>query len=535
MKPESMKQSGIVLAATLCFATSPAFGVPETESISNSIVKVIAEQDGTQQQYVGIALGEQKILTPSIRNWENAEFTVISPIDSSTFNSTAIQIADELPLILLTVADFQLGAPTVSQAMVTSGQTVYSPRIETETVETIRGAVADVGEFQPQKWGLFSKKNKGPLLQLIFHNALVAADHFGAPLYDECGNIVGVSIADPRLNKADQKKDPEEAVVALNISQISQWLEAVNIQFNVAEEECISVELQAEESRNKVTEAEAAVADAEESLRTAQSQSEEQEAAVADAEESLRTAQSQSEEQQAAAQQALDEASANLEGARSAAQLLEQELERVKEEATQANADLEQSRREAQLLEQELERTREEDERKRSEIFKKIELYGGIAVGILLLVVLLWWMNTRSKNKQITTAHQQAESAESKARKVVAEQRQRLAPFECILEGVDSSGKRYLIKFHKQALGTPQGVVLGRSPRNAAFIIEHAKVGREHARLYVKEGTLFVQDLSSTNGTWVDGQKVEAKESAKLSNGATLEFGPVRFRVQLIS
>ena len=514
MKPESMKQSGIVLVATLCFATSPAFGVPETESISNSIVKVITEQDGTQRQSVGIALGEQKILTPRILNWENAEFTVISPIDSSTFNSTAIQIADELPLILLTVADFQLGAPTVSQAMVTSGQTVYSPRIETETVETIRGAVADVGEFQPQTRGLFRKKNKGPLLQLIFHNALVAADHFGAPLYDECGNIVGVSIADPRLNEADQKKDPEDAVVALNISQISQWLEAVNIQFNVAEEECISVELQAEESRNKVTEAEAAVADAEERLRTAQSQSE---------------------EQQAAAQQALDEASANLEGARSAAQLLEQELERAKEEATQANADLEQSRREAQLLEQELERTREEDERKRSEIFKKIELYGSIAVGVLLLVVFLWWMNTRSKNKQITTAHQQAESAESKARKVVAEQRQRLAPFECILEGVDSSGKRYLIKFHKQALGAPQGVVLGRSPRNAAYIIEHAKVGREHARLYVKEGTLFVQDLSSTNGTWVDGQKVEAKESAKLSNGATLELGPVRFRVQLIS
>ena len=312
MKPESMKQSGIVLAATLCFATSPAFGVPETESISNSIVKVITEQDGTQRQSVGIALGEQKILTPRILNWESAEFTVISPIDSSTFNSTAIQIADELPLILLTVADFQLGAPTVSQAMVTSGQTVYSPRIETETVETIRGAVADVGEFQPQTRGLFRKKNKGPLLQLIFHNALVAADHFGAPLYDECGNIVGVSIADPRLNEADQKKDPEEAVVALNISQISQWLEAVNIQFNVAEEECISVELQAEESRNKVTEAEAAVVDAEERLRTAQSQSE---------------------EQQAAAQQALDEASANLEGARSAAQLLEQELERVKEEA----------------------------------------------------------------------------------------------------------------------------------------------------------------------------------------------------------
>ena len=77
--------------------------------------------------------------------------------------------------------------------------------------------------------------------------------------------------------------------------------------------------------------------------------------------------------------------------------------------------------------------------------------------------------------------------------------------------------------------------MLGRSPRNAAYIIEHAKVGREHARLYVKEGTLFVQDLSSTNGTWVDGQKVEAKESAKLSNGATLELGPVRFRVQLIS
>lgn len=60
-------------------------------------------------------------------------------------------------------------------------------------------------------------------------------------------------------------------------------------------------------------------------------------------------------------------------------------------------------------------------------------------------------------------------------------------------------------------LGGPGGVVLpasvGRAP-HCGVAVEHPSVSKEHARLVRDEGGLRVEDLGSTNGTFVNGQKV---------------------------
>lgn len=64
---------------------------------------------------------------------------------------------------------------------------------------------------------------------------------------------------------------------------------------------------------------------------------------------------------------------------------------------------------------------------------------------------------------------------------------------------------------------------IGRAADNDV-VLEHATVSNHHARLSWAGGGLFVEDLSSANGTFVDGQKIT---TAKTRPGADLRIGQV--------
>jgi pSer/pThr/pTyr-binding forkhead associated (FHA) protein len=57
-------------------------------------------------------------------------------------------------------------------------------------------------------------------------------------------------------------------------------------------------------------------------------------------------------------------------------------------------------------------------------------------------------------------------------------------------------------------------------------------VGRKHARLFVLSGRVMVEDLDSTNGTQVNGQRLPARQPRVLSNGDTLTIGKLALRFQ---
>jgi len=69
---------------------------------------------------------------------------------------------------------------------------------------------------------------------------------------------------------------------------------------------------------------------------------------------------------------------------------------------------------------------------------------------------------------------------------------------------------------------------VGRAPR-ADFIVDAQLVSRLHCRLTVNvDGTLEVQDLDSTNGTFVNGKKVRRKE---LQDADEVRIGRVKLKV----
>lgn len=72
---------------------------------------------------------------------------------------------------------------------------------------------------------------------------------------------------------------------------------------------------------------------------------------------------------------------------------------------------------------------------------------------------------------------------------------------------------------------------LGRNPTND-FRIADPSVSAFHAEISVSPGSLIVRDLSSTNGTFINGQKIE---EAELPPNSTLRLGNVELRLEEVT
>ncbi len=68
---------------------------------------------------------------------------------------------------------------------------------------------------------------------------------------------------------------------------------------------------------------------------------------------------------------------------------------------------------------------------------------------------------------------------------------------------------------------------VGRGPRSD-FVVSDTLMSRIHCRLVASEGELVVEDLDSTNGTFVNGTRVEA---VALQEGDRLRIGRSEFTV----
>ena len=77
-------------------------------------------------------------------------------------------------------------------------------------------------------------------------------------------------------------------------------------------------------------------------------------------------------------------------------------------------------------------------------------------------------------------------------------------------------------------LGPGAVKTVGRAPR-ADFVVDVALVSRVHCRLTAGDERLEVVDLSSTNGTFVNGNRVER---AMLAIGDRLRVGRLELTVQ---
>lgn len=91
---------------------------------------------------------------------------------------------------------------------------------------------------------------------------------------------------------------------------------------------------------------------------------------------------------------------------------------------------------------------------------------------------------------------------------------------------IDDPGESDLLRgelFHLDPV-----TVIGRHPK-ATISLDVTFVSSEHAQVSWERGSWWVTDLHSTNGTYVNGQRIEVP--TRISNGDVVEIGGTRMRL----
>lgn len=71
---------------------------------------------------------------------------------------------------------------------------------------------------------------------------------------------------------------------------------------------------------------------------------------------------------------------------------------------------------------------------------------------------------------------------------------------------------------------------VGRAPINN-IVLDSNNVSNEHARIFFRNNSLWVEDRGSTNGTFLNDTRLQADKAVAVRPRDIVRFGDVRFRI----
>jgi hypothetical protein len=144
----------------------------------------------------------------------------------------------------------------------------------------------------------------------------------------------------------------------------------------------------------------------------------------------------------------------------------------------------------------------------------------------LLLVVLIWlfffrviravWVEVRPGKDRNTSA------VLANARAAQAPPSRQSRRSRLVLRVAEPEGERGRI------YELPEEVTVGRAP-GCGVRVDDSYTSSIHARVFRRDGTIWVEDLGSTNGTWVNGERLSSP--AKVDRGDLVQVGGTVFEV----
>ncbi len=90
-----------------------------------------------------------------------------------------------------------------------------------------------------------------------------------------------------------------------------------------------------------------------------------------------------------------------------------------------------------------------------------------------------------------------------------------------VVEGTDHEKSVQMLK---------PSIIIGR--RNTDFNLQDHRISTQHVKVEIRDAQVFVEDLNSRNGTFVDGQKIENPTEVK--NLHEIEIGFTKIRVNIV-
>ena len=480
---------------SLFFAGLPASAEIDPDLVRESLVRVRAyDNNRIVAEGTGFVVNEEGHVLTNAHLIEQANpLTVLSLKTGAEILSQQTFVNGDMNLALLHVRGLGLPPLTLSEQGADVGRVVQTLRYATD--ETVQLSQGTIGAYQD----IPGITTDDPTVHMLQHNAMITSREFGMPLFNECGQVVAMNTPEPEAGHwlTGRTTEPEGKVLALRSSDIILALKDKEIIHTVVTEVCLSAVERAQRTAKQQQKAATAAVAAKQEAEKAQQQAE---AAKTAAE----TAKVAAEEDAAMKKLAAEAAEAARLAAEETARLKQEEAERLQRE---------QAKKEQQLL-------------------------WAIATGtiLILLALLGWFISARLKRKKLQSAAARLSTAEQEAEEArqVAAKAPKPASFKCILEGQDNAGKQFTLSIPALALGDPAGVVLGRSPADSEFIIDHDEISREHTRLTYTNGRLYAEDLDTLNGTTVNGYLLESREKVLLQDKDRLQMGPLILTVRLV-
>ena len=98
-----------------------------------------------------------------------------------------------------------------------------------------------------------------------------------------------------------------------------------------------------------------------------------------------------------------------------------------------------------------------------------------------------------------------------------------------VISGYTTSGQSIELNINL-TLSRPTITIIGRDSSRCQLVVDDPTISRQHAKLFVQDRELYLSDLGSTNGTWLDGQQIRSS-SKILKNGQTIVLGKVSLKI----
>ena len=510
----------------------------------NSIVQIVIMGENGEVNRVGsgfvVAAGGQ-VLTAAHLVLNESRIIVAPLATGAELVARIIHSNERSDLALLAVNGLGLSPLQLATDGFAPGRLVYSAGVWNPSGESLLVASADelvpvaiaggaVGEHIE-----IPAEADTPAVGLIQHNAMIPAAGYGGPLLNECGEVAGVNRGSPDMPvwRLRRGQAPEGVVYAANVAAIAGLLQPAGIAFAQSETSCAEAravaQAQAEQAQTQAEQAQTQADQAQTQAEQAQAQAEQAQAQADDAarqaEEKGQQLEQRQQELEAAAARVSDLEEQYQEAVRTGA--AEAESLRTNLDGARGERDIAQAAvasLENDLAALQAQRTQEAEAEQR-----RLIAIVTAAVFVVLLVVIVAVLAHRKRLQELAHAQQQAVHARQEAQRARAEAHVPDFP-DCLLSGKTGEGRSVSVKMPGSLLAG-DGVVVGRSPRHSTFLVDDETMSREHARFFAEDDSLCIEDLGTTNGTQVNGRRVQPRTSTPLREGDVVELGAVRMQV----
>lgn len=490
-------------------------------AVSRHLVVVKDGLDAAANHTPGFGVsGDGHVLTHA-RGLRDVPSYVVTTSGGQVFQAAKVASDEPTGLVLL-----QIGGSGHGSTPLPFAQTALQPADPLHAVRFDPSGAAAFTTVSGTVTRLFAADDGWPA---IAHNALFAPTSAGTPLLNRCHQAVGVNVLE-RQGFFGREVDPTEQGSARSVasSHVRDFLASAGLALPTAEGECPSLE---EETRQRLERAQQEKAAAEQEKERIRQEKEAAETrAAAQAEEARRKEAALQAEKDAAEQRA---ARGETESA-AQRQRAEEEARRAAEQARHKAEAEEQARLAAERA-----RLREEEARQAEERKRQTLQYAAVGGGALALAVLALLLVVRAKRKRLAAAEREKtdmagdlDRAQSELSAASERDRLRASAPDVFLDGADARGRPIALKIPGASLVEPAGAVVGRSPADATFVINHEQVSRRHFRLALVAQRVTVEDLGSTNGTSVDGARLAPGDAVPLADGNRLALGDLHLTVR---